>query len=71
MEPGWVERCVRLRENTGGAENASLEENYKIGWMRADSLLVLFVGLSLLLLGLGDARIKLRASYPTRQISSH
>lgn len=55
---------MRLRENTGGAENASLEENYKNGWMRADSLLVLFVRLSLLLLGLGDARIKLRASYP-------
>lgn len=61
---------MRLREDTGRAENVNLEENYKNRRVAADSLLVLFV-VSLIFGGLGGARDQIQGPSHARQIPYH
>lgn len=67
----WAEWCVKLREDTGRAENVNLEENYKNRRVAADSLLVLFVVLSFWGGGLRGARDQIQGFSHARQIPYH
>lgn len=62
---------MRLREDTGRAENVNLEENYKNRLVAADSLLVLFDVLSLFFGGVGGARDQIQGLSHARQTPYH